>query len=50
VGIGHLDTELMGSNTVLGLDVCPRLSTLCCSVEAEASCLVDQPSRESYHM
>jgi hypothetical protein len=33
-----------------GMDVCPRLSVLCCPVEVEAMRRADHSSKESYHM
>jgi hypothetical protein len=32
------------------LDVCPRVSVLCCPVSVEALCRTDPPAKESYHM
>jgi hypothetical protein len=32
----------------LGMDVCPRVSVLCCPVLVEALCRADPPSKESY--
>jgi hypothetical protein len=30
------------------MDVCPRVSVLCCPVSVEALCRADPPSKESY--
>jgi hypothetical protein len=32
------------------MDVCPRVSVLCCPVSAEALCWTDPPAKESYQM
>jgi hypothetical protein len=32
VGLGRLVAEIRGSNPAQGMDVCPRLSVLCCPV------------------
>jgi hypothetical protein len=32
VGLGRLVAEIVGSNPTQGMDVCPRLSVLCCPV------------------
>jgi hypothetical protein len=42
------NTEVMGSNTAPGMDVCPRLSELCSPVEVEALRRADPPYKESY--
>jgi hypothetical protein len=36
VGLGRLDTGIVGSNSAQGIDVCPRLSVLFSLVEVEA--------------
>jgi hypothetical protein len=33
-----------------GMDVCPRVSVLCCPVSVEALRWADPPSKESYQM
>jgi hypothetical protein len=38
------------SNPASGMDVCPRLSVLCCPVSVEALRRADPPSKESYKM
>jgi hypothetical protein len=38
------------SNPARGMDVCLRLSVLCCSVYVEALRRADPPSKESYQM
>jgi hypothetical protein len=35
---------------MVGMNVCPRLSVLCCSVEVETLRLADPLSREPYQM
>jgi hypothetical protein len=35
-GLDRLDTETVGSNQALGMDVCPRISMLCYPVSEEA--------------
>jgi hypothetical protein len=32
------------------MDVCPRVSVLCCPVLVEALCQADPPAKESYQM
>jgi hypothetical protein len=32
------------------MDVCPRVSVLCCPVSVEALCQADLPVKESYQM
>jgi hypothetical protein len=32
------------------MDVCPRVSVLCCRVSVEALCRADPPAKESYQM
>jgi hypothetical protein len=39
---------IAGSNPASGMDVCPRVSVLCCPVSVEALCWTDPPSKESY--
>jgi hypothetical protein len=36
LGSGSLDSEIMGSNPAQGMEVCLRLSVLCCHVEVQA--------------
>jgi hypothetical protein len=50
VGLGRLVSGIVGSNPAQGMDVCPRLSVLCCPVEVEALRWADHASKESYHM
>jgi hypothetical protein len=38
------------SNPASGMDMCPRVSVLCCPVSAEALRRADPPSKESYQM
>jgi hypothetical protein len=40
-------TEILGSNSDQVIDVCPRLSVLCCPVKVEVLCRTYPPSRES---
>jgi hypothetical protein len=42
--------EIAGSNPTWGMDVCPRVSVLCCPVSVEALRRADPPSKESYQM
>jgi hypothetical protein len=39
---------IAGSNHASGMDVCPRVSVLCCPVSVEALRRADPPSKESY--
>jgi hypothetical protein len=32
------------------MDVCPRVSVLCCPVSVEALCWTDPPTKQSYQM
>jgi hypothetical protein len=32
------------------MDVCPRVSVLCCPVSVQALCRADPPAKESYQM
>jgi hypothetical protein len=50
VGLGRLAAGIVGSNPAQGMDVCPRLSVLCCPVLVEALRRADHSSKESYHM
>jgi hypothetical protein len=50
VGLGRLIAGIVGSNPAQGMDVCPRLSVLCCPVWVEALRQADHSSKESYHM
>jgi hypothetical protein len=36
VGLGHLVTRIVGSNHAQDMDVCHRISVLCCPAEVEA--------------
>jgi hypothetical protein len=38
----------VGSNSARRMDVCPRLSVLCCSVWVEALQWAETPSKEPY--
>jgi hypothetical protein len=40
--------EITGSNPASGMDVCPRVSVLCCPGLVEALHQADPPSKESY--
>jgi hypothetical protein len=42
--------EIAGSNPAWDMDVCPRVSVLCCPVSVEALRGADPPSKESYQM
>jgi hypothetical protein len=44
------NTEVAGSNSARGMDVCTSFSVLCCSVQLEALRRADNPSKESYQM
>jgi hypothetical protein len=50
VGLDRLVAGIVCSNPAQGMDVCPRLSVLCCPVQAEALLWADHSSKESYHM
>jgi hypothetical protein len=50
VGLGRLVAGVVGSNPAQGMDVCPRLSVLCCPVYTEALRRADHSSKESYRM
>jgi hypothetical protein len=50
VGLGRLVAGIVSSNPSQGMDVCPRLSVLCCPVQVEALRRADHSSKESYHM
>jgi hypothetical protein len=39
---------ISGSNPAWGMDVCPRVSVLCCPVSVEALRRADPASKESY--
>jgi hypothetical protein len=41
VGFSRFGILIVGSNPARGMDVCPRLSVLCCPVEAETLKRVD---------
>jgi hypothetical protein len=42
--------EFEGSKLARGMDVCLRLSVLCCPVSVEALRWTDPPTKESYQM
>jgi hypothetical protein len=46
----RLNIGIAVSNPVWGMDVCPRVSVLCCPVSVEALRRADPPSKESYQM
>jgi hypothetical protein len=46
----HLNIGIAGSNPTWGMDVCPRVSVLCCPVSVEALRRADPPAKESYQM
>jgi hypothetical protein len=46
----RLNIEIAVSNAARGMDVCPRVSVLCCSVSVEALRRADPPAKESYQM
>jgi hypothetical protein len=50
VGLGRLVAGIVCSNPAQGMDVCPRLSVLCCPVYVEALRRADHSSKESCHM
>jgi hypothetical protein len=41
---------IAASNPAWGMDVCPRVSMLCCPVSVEALCRADPPAKEPYQM
>jgi hypothetical protein len=41
---------ITGSNPASGMDVCPRVSMLCCHVSVEALRRANPPSKESYQI
>jgi hypothetical protein len=41
---------IAGSNPASGMDVCLRVSVLCCRVSVEALRRADPPAKESYQM
>jgi hypothetical protein len=43
-------STIAGSNSAWGLDVCPRVSVLCCPVSVEVLRRADPPAKESYQM
>jgi hypothetical protein len=45
-----LNVGIAGSNPAWGMDVCQRVSVLCCTVSVEALCRADPPAKESYQM
>jgi hypothetical protein len=47
---GRSNIGIAGSNPTRGMDVCLRLSVLCCPVSVEALCWTDPPAKESYQM
>jgi hypothetical protein len=50
VGLGCLDTGIVGSNPTHCMDGCPRLSALCCPVSVQALRWADFPCKESCQM
>jgi hypothetical protein len=46
----HLNIGITGSSPAWGMDVCPRVSVLCCPVSVEALLQADPPAKESYQM
>jgi hypothetical protein len=46
----HLNIGITGSNHAWSMDVCPRVSVLCCPVSVEALHQADPPAKESYQM
>jgi hypothetical protein len=45
-----LNIGIAGSNPARGMDVCPRVSVLCCPVSVKALRRADPPAKESYQM
>jgi hypothetical protein len=50
VSLGWLVAGIVGSNPAQGMDVCQRISVLCCPVLVEALRRADHSSKESYNM
>jgi hypothetical protein len=46
----RLNIEIAGSSPAWGMDVCPRVSVLCCPVSVEALRRADPPAKEPYQM
>jgi hypothetical protein len=46
----RLNIGITGSNPAWGMDVCPRVSVLCCPVSVEALRWADPPAKVSYEM
>jgi hypothetical protein len=46
----RLNSGIAGSNPAWGMDVCLRVSVLCCPVSVEALFWTDPPTKESYQM
>jgi hypothetical protein len=46
----RLNIEIAVSNPARSMDVCLRVSVLCCPVSVEALCWTDPPTKESYQM
>jgi hypothetical protein len=46
----RLNIGIADLNPAWGIDVCPRVSVLCCPVSVEALCQADPPAKESYQM
>jgi hypothetical protein len=47
---GRSNIGIAGSKPAWGMDVCPRVSVLCCTVSVEALRLADPPAKESYQL
>jgi len=50
VVLDHSNTGIVGSNSDLGMDICPHFLVLCCPVYEEALRWADPPSKESYQV
>jgi len=46
----RLNIGIAGSKAAWGMDVCPRVSVLCCPVSGEALRRTDPLAKESYQM
>jgi hypothetical protein len=47
---GRSNIGIAGSNPTRGMDVCLRLSVLCCPMQVVALSWTDPPAKESYQM